>query len=93
MGVYEYEEVRDGGAEGERVREMCPGMGVCVEDDGEEGGWSSCSTFSILFQEVKKDGGELGRTFIFLLFTICAVDGVHGRLFSPSPGLLESFVF
>ncbi len=45
MGVYEDEEVGDCGGEGESWGEEGPGVGVCVEDYGEEGGrgfWDQC---------------------------------------------------
>lgn len=39
--VYEDKEGGDAGREGEGRREVCPGVGICVEDYSEEGGWRS----------------------------------------------------
>lgn len=42
MGVDEDEEVCNSGGEREGWLKAGPGMGVCIEDDGEEGGSGAC---------------------------------------------------
>lgn len=48
MGVDEDEDVGYGLGEGEGVFEKSPGMGVCIEDDREEGRCGICIRFHVL---------------------------------------------
>lgn len=86
VGVYEDEDVGDGLGEGEGGGEEGPGMGVCIEDDGEEGRGGFCGGWSaeVWVSERKRGGGHGGEdhegrlTIGRFLVMFGSVYGVHG---------------